>query len=84
MDRKQLVEELKRLVIEECEKDLRPEDIDADAPLIGSASPLGLDSLDALQISLAVKQRYGRRIDGGRETRTALRSINALADYIAA
>ena len=53
-----------------------------DAFLIGSQSELGLDSLDALQIALAVKQRYGKRIDGSTETRAALKSINALADFI--
>lgn len=82
MDRERLTRELKELVIEECEKDLRPEDIDDDALLMGSESELKLDSLDALQISLAVKKRYGKRIDGNNRTRAALQSINTLADFI--
>lgn len=82
MDREQLTLELKQLVIEECETDVRPEDIADDALLMGPESKLGLDSLDALQISLAVKKRYGTRIDGGHETRAALESINTLADFI--
>ena len=82
MDREQLTRELKALIIEECEKDVRPEDIDNDALLMGQDSELGLDSLDALQISLAVKKRYGKRIDGNNETRAALQSINTLADFI--
>lgn len=82
MDREQLTRELKELVIEECEKDMRPEDMDDDALLMGSDSELKLDSLDALQISLAVKKRYGKRIDGNNQTRAALQSINTLADFI--
>jgi len=79
-----LTRELQQLVIEECEKDMRPEDIGDDALLMGSDSELKLDSLDALQISLAVKKRYGKRIDGNNQTRAALQSINTLADFIMA
>lgn len=82
MDRDQLTRELKELIVEECEKDIRPQDIANDAQLIGRGSKLGLDSLDALQISLAVKKRYGTRINGGHETRAALKSIDSLATFI--
>jgi acyl carrier protein len=82
MDRQQLKLDLKRMIIRECEKDLRPDDIPDDAVLIGSQGDLALDSLDALQIALAVKQQYGKRIDGNNQTRAALSSINALADFI--
>jgi acyl carrier protein len=84
MDRTQLKLELKQMIIRECEKDLRPDDIPDDAVLIGSQGDLALDSLDALQIALAVKQKYGKRIDGNNQTRAALTSINALADFILA
>ncbi len=82
MDREQLKLELKQMIIRECEKDLRPEQIPDDAILIGSESGLALDSLDALQIALAVKQQYGKRIDGNNQTRVALTSINTLANFI--
>jgi acyl carrier protein len=82
MDREQLKLELKRLIIRECEKNLTPEQISDDGILIGSESQMDLDSLDALQIALAVKQHYGKRIDGSTETRAALKSINTLADFI--
>ncbi|HET7370366.1 MAG TPA: acyl carrier protein [Gammaproteobacteria bacterium] len=84
MDREQLKLELKQLIIRECDKDVAPEDIADDAVLIGSGGMLQLDSLDALQIALAVKQQYGKRIDGGKETRAALQSVNSLADFILA
>lgn len=84
MDRQQLKLELKQLIVEECEKKIVPQQIADDAILIGSEGDLGLDSLDALQIALAVKQRYGKRIDGNNRTRMALASVNRLADFILA
>jgi acyl carrier protein len=84
MDREQLKLELKQLIVKECEKQVPPEQIQDDAILIGSEGSLALDSLDALQIALAVKQRYGKRIDGNNQTRAALTSINTLADFILA
>lgn len=82
MDKTQLKLELKRMIIAECQKKLTPEQIPDDAALIGSDSRLGLDSLDALQIALAVKREYGKRIDGNNQTRAALACVNALADFI--
>jgi acyl carrier protein len=84
MEKTQLMQELKLLIIEECEKDLVPQDIGDDEILIGEEGSLDLDSLDALQIALAVKERYGKRIDGNNETRNALTSVGTLADYILA
>ncbi|HEY1774105.1 MAG TPA: acyl carrier protein [Gammaproteobacteria bacterium] len=85
MDRAALKLELKELIVRECQKNhIQPDQIADDDILIGSAGRLDLDSLDALQIALAVKQKYGRRIDGGKETRAALKSINTLADFILA
>ncbi|MGA9852082.1 MAG: phosphopantetheine-binding protein [Gammaproteobacteria bacterium] len=82
MDKEQLKYELKQMIITECQKNLDPRQIPDDAVLIGSEGELGLDSLDALQIALAVKQKYGKRIDGNNQTRAALASVNALADFI--
>ncbi|HET7395096.1 MAG TPA: acyl carrier protein [Gammaproteobacteria bacterium] len=82
MDREQLKLELKQLIVKECEKKVAPEQIQDDAILIGSEGSLALDSLDALQIALAVKQKYGKRIDGNNQTRAALTSINTLASFI--
>lgn len=75
-----LKHDLKVLVIEECDKDMSPDEISDDEFLIGG--PMDLDSLDALQISMAVKSRYGLRIEGGPDARRILQSINTLADAI--
>lgn len=84
MEKTQLMQELKSLIIEECEKELAPQDIGDDEILIGAQGAFDLDSLDALQISLAVKERYGKRIDGNNEARNVLASVSTLADYILA
>ena len=84
MDRELLKAELKALIVRECQKEVAPESLGDDEVIMGAKSRLQLDSLDALQISLAVQQKYGRRIEGNNETRNALASVNALADFILA
>jgi acyl carrier protein len=80
MDKAALVEELKQLVITECDKEFEPSEMDADAALMNG--PFDLDSLDALQIALAIKERYKVRIEGGPDGRKAFASLSALADFI--
>jgi acyl carrier protein len=82
MDREQLKKDLKALIVTECMKDVPPESIGDSERLMGPGARLELDSLDALQISLAVQQRYGKRIEGNNQTRNALASVDALADFI--
>ena len=80
IDRDTLKKELKQLIVTECDKDIAPETIADDMVLIGG--DLELDSLDALQIAMAIKTLYGVRIEDGPAARRALQSINALADTI--
>jgi acyl carrier protein len=61
--------------------DVRPEDIPEDEPLIGSPR-LGLDSIDALEVVLAIEKKFGVKIGSSEESRKALANINTLADYI--
>jgi len=82
MDREALKKELKKLIVTECQKDLPPEELSDAELLMGPKARLELDSLDALQISLAVQQKYGKRIEGNNETRNALTSVDTLADFI--
>ena len=66
-------------------EDKRVEDIDPAAPLFGEhTAGWGLDSIDALEIALAVQQKYGVELRAEDEaTRQAFASLTALADYIA-
>ena len=73
---------LKELIIEECEKECEVEDITDDEILFGPESVLQLDSLDALQISLALNKKYALNTTDSKELRKIMISINSLAEHI--
>jgi acyl carrier protein len=81
-DRTALIAELKAMILKECDLDRDADSIPDDMVLVGEG--LELDSLDALQISLAVKEKYAVRIEGGPDARRAFASTAALADFIIA
>ncbi|MGI2259703.1 phosphopantetheine-binding protein [Shewanella sp. GXUN23E] len=76
--------DIKVLIIEALNlEDIRPEDIDTDAPLFGDG--LGLDSIDALELGLALKKQYNIVIDADdTKTREHFASVASLAKYITA
>lgn len=75
--------ELAEMIIDFCNvEDVSPEDIAADAPLIGPDSPFGLDSLDAVEVVVAVQKTYGVRIGGEKTSREVLQSLRSLATFI--
>jgi len=74
--------EIKKLIVSACNRDIAPESIgDADS-LIGSSSTIGLDSLDVLQLNVAIAQHFGVRIDDSKHARRVMKSVNALADFL--
>ncbi|GMU44924.1 MAG: acyl carrier protein [Xanthomonadales bacterium] len=75
--------EIKNLIIETLGlEDLKPEDIDSAAPLF--VEGLGLDSIDALDLGLAIQRRYGVHMSAdAEETRQHFRSVRALAALVA-
>lgn len=83
MDFEQLKLELKELIIEECEKeDITPDEIKDDVMLFSDESGLELDSLDALQISMGLLNKYGVRLGDSKEFRRNVTTIEKLAEYI--
>lgn len=73
--------ELKRLIVESLTLEVRPEDIVSDAPLFGSG--LGLDSVDALELAMAIARKYGVNVDADSEaTRNVFQSVRTLAEFI--
>ena len=78
-----LVAELKELIFKTCNvTDLAPEDLGADDPLTGPDSPMGLDSIDAVEIVVEVQKRYNIHIDSRETSRKVLVNLNTLADFI--
>jgi acyl carrier protein len=76
--------ELKALLLDASDKDEPVGGLAPDEILFGPQSRLGLDSLDALQISLAIQKRYGVRMPDSKETRRALASLATLAEHLQA
>ena len=74
--------ELKRLLLEACDKTEPPGGLADNEILFGPESRLGLDSLDALQLSMAIQKRYGVRMPDSKETRRALASLETLAAHL--
>lgn len=81
MEKDALVEELKALIIKSLKlEDVLPADIDPAEPLFGSG--LGLDSIDALELVVALEKKYGIRIPDEDVGKEAFASVQALSDYI--
>jgi acyl carrier protein len=75
-------DEIKQLIIDVLQlEDLTPDDIDADAPLF--VEGLGLDSIDALELGVAIQKRYGIVLSSNaEETRRHFASVRALSALI--
>ncbi len=80
----QLHTELKKLIIDALYlEDMSVDDIETNAPLFGEG--LGLDSIDALELGLAIKKQYSVVIDADdTQTRDHFASVANLAKYISA
>ncbi len=79
-----LENEIQALLIEALNlEDITPDDIDPTAPLFGEG--LGLDSIDALELGLALQKRYGVTMSADNvETRRHFSSVRALAEFVTA
>lgn len=77
----ELINELKKQIIEVLNlEDIRPEDIENDAPLFGEG--LGLDSIDALELIVLMEKMYGIRIKNPSDGKEIFKSINTMAAFI--
>jgi acyl carrier protein len=79
----ELLRELKDLLIDGLHlEDVEPDDIELDAPLFGEG--LGLDSIDALEISVLLDRKYGVRITSGDDKNPEIfASLNSLVKFVA-
>lgn len=76
--------ELKTLLLDAADKTEPADGLREDEVLFGPESRLGFDSLDALQISMAIQKKYGVRMPDSKETRRALTSLRHLAEHLTA
>lgn len=77
------VAEVQSLLVEHLFLEVEPGDLDPDAPLFGSGH--GLDSIDAVELVVAIESRYGIRLQESRVVSVPhLRTINTIVDLVLA
>ena len=83
MKKEQLESEIKEIIVSSLDlEDVTVADIVTDAPLFGEG--LGLDSIDALELGMALKKRYGVAFSADKEANKAyFKSVATLTEYIA-
>ena len=74
--------ELAELLVESLNlEDVKPGEIDPEAPLFNTG--LGLDSIDALELALAISKKYGFQLRSDNEdNRRIFASLRALSEHI--
>jgi acyl carrier protein len=70
--------QIKKLMVENLMLQLTPADIADDLPLFGP-SGLGLDSVDALQLVVALDKNFGLKIRDPEAAKEILRNVNSIA-----
>lgn len=76
-----LIEKLKTQIIEQLNlAEVKPEDVNPDAPLFGDG--LGLDSIDALELIVLLEKHYGIKIQDPKDGKTIFQSVRTMAEYI--
>ena len=78
------IQEVKEMLLTalNLDEEYDPDDVGDDDPLFGDEG-LGLDSLDALQLAVAIEERYGVTVDEGQGA-SIFRSPTTIRDHIAA
>jgi acyl carrier protein len=77
----QIKKELKALLVQNLMLTMPPEEIADDLALFG-AGGLGLDSVDALQLVVALDKTYGLKIPDAEAARTMLANVSAIANAV--
>ncbi len=81
--KEELIQKIKEMIIRACEiKDVKPEDVPTDVPFIGGPGPLKLDSLDAIEIAMAIRYEFGVELRNASTAAKAMQSFDSLADFI--
>lgn len=82
MDNKTAIkQDIRKLMVENLMLQISPEEIGDDQPLFGPGS-VGLDSVDALQLVVALDKTYGLKIADPEAARQILQSVNTITDAV--
>ncbi|MGJ8633113.1 MAG: acyl carrier protein [Luteolibacter sp.] len=82
-DSSPLHEEIKAVLVDELMLDIEVEEIENDTLLMGPDS-LGLDSVDALQLVVAIEKNFGLKITDTEAAKGILRSVDTIAEAVTA
>lgn len=72
---------IKEMMVEHLMLKMTPSEIGDDTPLF-SPDGLGLDSIDALELAVAIEKKFGVPTPSAEVARRAFVSVNTVADYI--
>ena len=78
---KEMINELKEDIVKVLNlENMKPSDIDENAPLFGEG--LGLDSIDALELIVLLDRKYGIKLKDAKEGKDVFKSVSIMAEYI--
>jgi acyl carrier protein len=80
-DSTELKSQIKRMLVENLMLKIGPDEIGEDQALFGPGG-LGLDSVDALQLVVALDKNYGLKIADAEVARGILQSVNTIANAV--
>jgi len=79
----QLINKLKLQIIEQLNlAEVKPDEIDAEAPLFGAG--LGLDSIDALELIVLLEKEYNLKLEKPSDGKQIFHSVKSMAEFIIA
>ncbi len=78
--REQVLSRVQALLVEQLSVRRLPETIDPDAPLFGNG--IGLDSVDSVELVIAIETDFGVTLPDGEELVSVQRSVNRIVDYV--
>lgn len=80
-DGAELRQKIKEVMVEELMLDFEPGEIGDDTPIFG-AEGLGLDSVDALQLVVAIEKHFGLKVGDAEKAKEVLQSVETIAKAI--
>jgi acyl carrier protein len=75
--------EIKRLIIETLKfKNTNPEDILDDVSFFSGENTIKIDSIDSLELVLAIQKQFGVRINNQNLARVIINTVNSIAEFV--